>query len=389
MWPCRLFNQVHDVARRVWFSQAARVAGELFDLLGLVQERKNFGSEAPGGQLWFDDQPRRLRFDHFLRVAKLMAVRRAPEGDKDGGASGGSDFRRSDGACPANNRICPGKAFRHVRKKRNYLRYKFAPRIRSAYRIIVAFAGLVHNAQFGFARGEAVHGVRDAAIDGQSALAAAGDEEAEGFFRFARSNLKKLGADRIAGEDSFFAKFFRGDGIAGGDTARHARENFVREARFGVRFENDVRDAAKPGSKEHGARRVTADAECRDRFVLANDRKSISHTGKKRGEIFDEREAALALESGGAQCFERQGGLRDKLHFNSALCSYEHDFSFGSARKPFAGDCNRRKNVATRASACNQELHGAANFTRTPLAAKYSGARLWPRALRANSNRRS
>jgi len=64
---------------------------------------------------------------------------------------------------------------------------------------------------------------------------------------------------------------------------------------------------------------------------------------EKRGEIFDEREAALALESGGAQCFERQGGLRDKLHFNSALCSYEHDFSFGSARKPFAGDCNRRK----------------------------------------------
>src|SRR5204863_7886202 len=112
---------------------------------------------------------------------------------KDGGTAGGGEFGGGDGTCSANDEVGPGKAFRHVRKKRDDLRVEFAPRVRSAHRIIVAFAGLVHDAQVGFSRGEEIHCVHDGAINGKGALAAAGNKDTKGFLRFARGDGEKFG----------------------------------------------------------------------------------------------------------------------------------------------------------------------------------------------------
>ena len=102
-------------------------------------------------------------------------------------------------------------------------RIEFAPRVRSAHGIIVAFAGLVHDAQVGFSGGEEVHCVHNGAIDGKSTLATTGNKDTKGFFRFARGDGEKFGTNGIASEHGFDAKFFRSDGVAGGDLAREAR----------------------------------------------------------------------------------------------------------------------------------------------------------------------
>ena len=74
-----------------------------------------------------------------------MRVGGSAEGDKDGGTSGGRHFRHRDRARAADDQVRLGKALRHILDKGKDLRVKFAPRIRFANSIIVAFAGLMHH----------------------------------------------------------------------------------------------------------------------------------------------------------------------------------------------------------------------------------------------------
>jgi len=95
--------------------------------------------------------------------------------------------------------------------------------VRTAF--IVAFAGLVHNAQSDFSRARAIHGVHHGAIEGKSALTAAGNKDAKGFFPVCGGAMaKNFGTNRISGSGRLLApNFLRSDGIARGDFARKAR----------------------------------------------------------------------------------------------------------------------------------------------------------------------
>src|SRR3984893_14714854 len=175
-----LFNHVDDVACSVRPGQASRGTRLAFDFPGLVEEEENFAAEALGCELWLRNHATCACARNLLGVAQLVAVGGVPEGNENGGASGSGNFRRSDCARPADDDIRPGTALRHVVETGHNLRWKFAPRVCGAHRIIVALASLMHDGQFTLSRGQTVHRVDHRAIDHQRALAAAGDEQAKG-----------------------------------------------------------------------------------------------------------------------------------------------------------------------------------------------------------------
>ncbi len=112
-------------------------------------------------------------------VARLVGVGGGAEGDEDGGASGGGNFRHRDRARAADDQICLGKALRHILDKGKNLRVEFTPRISDSHRIIVAFSGLMHDEKLIFSHGETIERVHDRPIDRMSAAAAPGDEDLE------------------------------------------------------------------------------------------------------------------------------------------------------------------------------------------------------------------
>src|SRR5712672_3296223 len=194
-----LFNHVDDVACGVWPGQASRGTRLAFDFPGLVEERENFGAEALGREFRFWNHAACAGARHLLGVAQLVAVGGMPERDEDGGASGSGNFRRRDGPSAANDHIRRGKTIRHIGEKGHDLRWKFAPRVCRAHRIIIAFAGLMHDGQFAFSCGESIHGVDNRAIDHQSALAATSDKQAKWLLRLSRRDREKFSTYWTAG----------------------------------------------------------------------------------------------------------------------------------------------------------------------------------------------
>src|SRR5579859_845530 len=97
-----------------------------------------------------------------------MAVGGSAKRDENGGAAGGGNFGGSNGAGAANDDVRPGKALGHVGHERDDFGEDFAAGISGAHRVVVAFAGLVNDAQFFFARGETVHGIHESAINWKS-----------------------------------------------------------------------------------------------------------------------------------------------------------------------------------------------------------------------------
>ena len=175
---------------------------------------------------------------HFLRVTQLVAVGGGSEGNEDGGAARGCDFRRGDGSCSANDHICPGKALGHIREEGDNLRIDLAPRVRGAHRIIIAFAGLVHDRELIFSWSEQVHGIDKCTVDRQGSLATACHQQPERLFGAPRHDREKLRAHRTARNDGFFSPGLGRNFIAGG--------NPFGELRATIRF---VRPGSAFGSK--------------------------------------------------------------------------------------------------------------------------------------------
>ena len=190
--PTTLFDQVHDILHGVRLRETARVGRHRLQFGGLVEQTKNFLRKTFRGELGLRDQPRRAGALHFLGVAQLVAVGGGAEGDEDGGASGGGDFRGRDGARAADDQIGLGKSLRHVPDEGQYLRVDFTPRIRHAHSIIVAFAGLVNDGDAIFLRGQQIRGVHQRAVDDQRALAASGDQDDETVRRARAAGSRKI-----------------------------------------------------------------------------------------------------------------------------------------------------------------------------------------------------
>ncbi len=152
-FPCTFAaSSIRLTMSRVALGRAsdARCGGLLFDLFRVIDQGEDFVRQAFRGEFVFGDQTACACACHFLRVAQLVAVGGGSEGNEDGGAARGCDFRRGDGSCSANDHICPGKAFRHIRKEGDDLRVDFAPRVGGAHGIIIAFAGLMHDGELIF-----------------------------------------------------------------------------------------------------------------------------------------------------------------------------------------------------------------------------------------------
>src|SRR5256884_5267784 len=94
-----------------------------------------------------------------------MAVGGPAERNEDPGAASGGNFRSRNGPGAANNNVRPAEALRHVHYKGHDFGEDFAACVGGADRVIVAFAGLVHDAQLIFSRGKAVHGIHQRTID--------------------------------------------------------------------------------------------------------------------------------------------------------------------------------------------------------------------------------
>ncbi len=103
---------------------------------------------------------------HGGGIARLVGVGGGAEGDEDGGASGGGNFRHGDRARAADDQVCLGKALRHILDKGNDLRVEFAPRICVSHRIIVTFSGLMHDEKLIFSHRETSSDVDYRPIDG-------------------------------------------------------------------------------------------------------------------------------------------------------------------------------------------------------------------------------
>src|SRR3954469_7226387 len=117
-----LFNNVYDVARGVWPSHAARGTRLAFHLPRLVEEGENFAGQAFRREFRLGNHAACAGARHLLGVAQLMAVCGVPERDEDGGTTRRGNFRRGDGAGPADNHVRPGKTLRHVREEGHDLR---------------------------------------------------------------------------------------------------------------------------------------------------------------------------------------------------------------------------------------------------------------------------
>ena len=156
-----------------------RAACSISLILGAGPGEKKFRCEALRRQFILREHPRRAGGFHGARVVQLVSVSGSGERDKDGGASGGGDFRDGDGARAADDYVGLGKLVRHIFDEGADLRDEFSTRISNANRIIVTFAGLMHDEKLVFSGGEKIERVNNAAIDGQSAAAASGDEDAQ------------------------------------------------------------------------------------------------------------------------------------------------------------------------------------------------------------------
>ena len=104
---------------------------------------------------------------------------------------------------------------------------------------------------------------------------------------------------------------------------------------------------------------VSANAERRGKLVPAQNRKRIPHRRRKLRSVAREFHPADALESRRANRLERKPGLGHQARFNPALRSDEHDFPFSFPRHPFPRDGQRRKNVAARAAAGDQQFQSS------------------------------
>src|SRR5712672_971849 len=280
-----LFNHVDDVACGIRPSQASRGTRLAFDFPGLVEERENFGAEALGGEFRFWNHAACAGARHLLGVAQLVAVGGVPDGYEDSGASGSGNFRRGDGPCAANDHIRPGETFRHVGEKGHDLRWKFAPRVRGAHRIIIAFAGLMHDDQFAFSCGESIHGVDNRAIDHEGALAATGDKEAKWFLRLSWRDREKLSTHWTASDYRFFAPRACRNVIPGGNALGDSREHSIGESRLRVRLENHVGHATQPSGQHHRTCRIAAYSKSGDWLMFAQDGERVGKPGAKHGEI--------------------------------------------------------------------------------------------------------
>ena len=117
-----------------------------------------------------------------------------------------ADFRDGDCTRAADDQISLGKSLRHVVDEGHNLRVDFTPRIGHANRIIVAFTGLMHDEKLIFSRGEKIQRVDDSAIDGQRALAAAGDQDVQRLGVLAGLDREEFRAHGTAGDDGFLAR---------------------------------------------------------------------------------------------------------------------------------------------------------------------------------------
>src|SRR5215475_5801564 len=180
-----------------------------------------------------------------------MAVRSAAKGDENGGAASGGDFCRRNCTGPANNHVSPCKALGHVRQERHDFRQAFSACIRGAHCVIVTFAGLMDDVQLIFSRCEQVHGIHKNAVNRQSTLAAASDEESYWLHWLTRGSGKKLWTHGTACNNGFFSPSPCRNFIASGDSLRNPRHQFVRKTRLCVRFKNDVGHTAKPRGQQH------------------------------------------------------------------------------------------------------------------------------------------
>ena len=178
-----------------------------------------------------------------------MAVRRSSKGNENGGAARGRDFRGGNRSSAANDDVGPAEALRHVRQKGHHLRQDFAPRISGTHRVMVALAGLMHDAQLVFSRGQAVHGIHKHTVDRQSALAAARNEQAQGISGLARRNRKEFRTHRASRNHRLFSPRLCRNFIAGGNALRKTRQQFVREAWLRVGLKDDIRHAPEPGGQ--------------------------------------------------------------------------------------------------------------------------------------------
>ena len=151
------------------------------------------------------------------------------------------------------------------------------------------------DAELFFSRSEAVHGIHKCAIDGQRTLTPSGDEQAQRISRLTRGNGKEFGTYGAAGNDGFFSPCLRRNFIASGNALRKARQEFVGEARLGVRLKNNVGHTSQPRRQHHGPRCVAANAKRGDRLVLAQDAARVKHGRNEHGQILEQRCPALAF----------------------------------------------------------------------------------------------
>ena len=254
------------------FASDARAIFHFLDSPGLVQERKNFVRQALGRQLVLRQQAGRAGVLHGCGIARLVGVGGGPEGDEDGGASGGGYFRDGDRARPADDQVRLGKPLRHIFDEGDDLRLEFAPRISHSNRIIVAFAGLMHDEKLIFSRRQPVERVDDRAIDRQSAPAAAGDQDIERRAMLFAPDREEFRAHRAAGDHRLCARIARPSPRAPPPRAWPCRTStrFVNPgSTFGSNTTVGIRCSAAssiigPGSvAAHAERRVQSDGGCR------------------------------------------------------------------------------------------------------------------------------
>src|ERR1700722_11079170 len=192
-----------------------------------------------------------------------MGISGRAEGDEEGGASGSGYFGHRDRARAADDQICLGKALRHILDEGHYLRSEFAPRVRHANSIIVAFTGLVHDEKLVFSRCQQIERINYRAIDGQRAAAAAGNKDTEGLAMLAARRRKKFSAHRNASGDSLGTKTGGGFLESAGDARGNSGEDAVGKSWLDVRLENHRRNAVQTRREDHWAGRIASDPKRR------------------------------------------------------------------------------------------------------------------------------
>ncbi len=192
--------------------------------------------------------------------------------------------------------------------------------------------------------------------------------------RLRRGAFEKFAAHRAARQDRLAPPAFRGRFVRSGHALGHSSEDAVREARLGVRLEDDGGNSSQRGHEHHGASGITSDSERRDNAVSAKDLCGVPESWGKHRDVAQELHAADSLEPGDAQSLKQQPCGRHELRFHSALCPHKHHFPlsiFSWPAEPFFRNSQRRKNVPARSATCNQQFHKPDRF-KSPAASKHS-----------------